>query len=396
MRKLINFITPFIIGVVFLFGLDKFLDSKTDELLREKNLLPIMDDTLSDIKDKGVTANNHFLREKDIMILGSSELSNSTKQHPKYYFNTNRSKNKVFAIGRAYTQTLQDAAILGSMNPNIDNKKVVLLISMQWFMEKDGVTSHHYQSRFSPIQFYRFLDNPKISKQNKIEYAKKSSKLLWGSDEYKAEALYAKLYEPKTFPEKAEKVLLEPYFQGRKYCIALKEKGILYKRLIKLDKKRATKRKRPINWSYERKKAIEDAKKRVGKNPLNIDKYYYKEHFKDGIEQYKGRDKDVNLLTSKEFENYKLMLNVCTDLGIKPVVVLIPSMDKFYNLTGISEKERNQYYDKAQKIAESKGFEVLNLKDKGSDKYYLRDVMHLGTKGWVDVCERLFKIFKEQ
>ncbi len=70
------------------------------------------------------------------MILGSSELSNSTKQHPKYYFNTNRSKNKVFAIGRAYTQTLQDAAILGSMNPNIDNKKVVLLISMQWFMEK--------------------------------------------------------------------------------------------------------------------------------------------------------------------------------------------------------------------------------------------------------------------
>lgn len=89
----------------------------------------------------------------------------------------------------------------------------------------------------------------------------KSSKLLWGSDEYKAEALYAKLYEPKTFPEKAEKVLLEPYFQGRKYCIALKEKGILYKRLIKLDKKRATKRKRPINWSYERKKAIEDAKK---------------------------------------------------------------------------------------------------------------------------------------
>lgn len=51
---------------------------------------------------------------------------------------------------------------------------------------------------------------------------------------------------------------------------------------------------------------------------------------------------------------------------------------------------------KQQKIAESKGFEVLNLKDKGSDKYYLRDVMHLGTKGWVDVCERLFKIFKEQ
>lgn len=89
------------------------------------------------------------------------------------------------------------------------------------------------------------------------------------------------------------------------------------------------------------------------------------------------------------------MLNVCTDLGINPVVVLIPSMDKFYNLTGISEKKEISTTIK-HKIAESKGFEVLNLKDKGSDKYYLRDVMHLGTKGWVDVCERLFKIFKEQ
>lgn len=35
------------------------------------------------------------------------------------------------------------------------------------------------------------------------------------------------------------------------------------------------------------------------------------------------------------------MLNVCIDLGIKLVVVLILSMDKFYNLIGIFEKERN-------------------------------------------------------
>ena len=34
--------------------------------------------------------------------------------------------------------------------------------------------------------------------------------------------------------------------------------------------------------------------------------------------------------------------------------------------------------------------------DEENEKYYLRDVMHLGTKGWVDVCEKLFKEFNQQ
>ena len=152
MKKLIYFIIPLLIGGIFLFGLNKFLDTKISELLKEKDLIPIMNDSLSNIKDKGVIANDYFLERKDIMMLGSSELGHSTKQHPTYYFNTNRSKNGVFTIGRAYTQSLQDATILGSVNPNIKDKKVVLLVSMQWFMDKKGVTPQHYQTRFSPVQ----------------------------------------------------------------------------------------------------------------------------------------------------------------------------------------------------------------------------------------------------
>lgn len=106
MKKLIYFIIPLVVGGIFLFGLNKFLDSKIDYMLKEKDLKPIMNNSLSNIKDKGVIANNYFLQKKDIMMLGSSELGHSTKQHPNYYFNTNRSKNKVITMGehilRAY------------------------------------------------------------------------------------------------------------------------------------------------------------------------------------------------------------------------------------------------------------------------------------------------------
>lgn len=396
MKKLIYFIIPLVVGGIFLFGLNKFLDSKIDYMLEEKDLKPIMNNSLSNIKDKGVIANNYFLQKKDIMMLGSSELGHSTKQHPTYYFNTNRSKNGVITIGRAYTQNLQDTTILGSFDPSIKDKKVVLLVSMQWFMDKEGVTSHHYQTRFSPTQFYAFLNNPDISKENKIKFANRASKLLIGSEEYKSEAVYAKLYSSDTFVSKVEKVLLAPYFEFREDTVKLKEKGMLYERLVNLPDKKALVRGKPINWNKEMDQAIVDAKKRVGKNNLCIDKIYYKKNFGKNLDKVRGKYKDVNLVDSKEFDDYQLTLDVCNDLGIKPVIVLIPGMDKFYNVTGISKDERYEFYNKAGNLAKQHGFDVIDLRSKENEKYYLRDVMHLGTKGWVDVCEKLFKEFNQQ
>lgn len=396
MKKLIYFIIPLVVGGIFLFGLNKFLDSKIDYMLEEKDLKPIMNNSLSNIKDKGVIANNYFLQKKDIMMLGSSELGHSTKQHPTYYFNTNRSKNGVITIGRAYTQNLQDTTILGSFDPSIKDKKVVLLVSMQWFMDKEGVTSHHYQTRFSPTQFYAFLNTPDISKENKIKFANRASKLLIGSEEYKSEAVYAKLYSSDTFVSKVEKVLLAPYFEFREDTVKLKEKGMLYERLVNLPDKKALAPGKPINWDKEMDQAIVDAKKRVGKNNLCIDKIYYKKNFGKNLDKVRGKYKDVNLVDSKEFDDYQLTLDVCNDLGIKPVIVLIPGMDKFYNVTGISKDERYEFYNKAGNLAKQHGFDVIDLRSKENEKYYLRDVMHLGTKGWVDVCEKLFKEFNQQ
>ena len=398
MKKLSYFIIPLMIGGIFLCGLNKFLDKEIDSMLKEKDLMPIMNDALSDVKDKGTIANNHFIEKNNIMMLGSSELSNSTKQHPTYYFNTNRSKNGVVTIGRAYTQSLQDAASLGSFNPDVKDKKVVLLISMQWFMDKNGVTPHHYQTRFSPTQFYEFLSNPKVSQENKDKFATRSSELLADADEYKSEAVYASLYTSDSFVSNIEKVLLKPYFEIRKFAVKLKEKGTLYKQLVVLSpqKDKKPEPKQSIDWKMEKEKAIEDAKKRVGDNDLCIDKIYYEKNFGENLNKVKNKYKDVNLVESKEFDDYQLTLDVCKDLGIEPVVIMLPAMDKFYNVAGISQTERHEFYDKAESIAKSKGFKVMDLRDKENEKYYLRDVMHLGTKGWVDVCEKLYKEFDQK
>ena len=155
---------PVLVAATCVFSLDKYLDYKNNKMMEVKDLYPMLHDTVSLVKDKGVYANNYLAHEGAIMIMGSSELSHSTRQHPDYYFNTGRTKNKAITIGRAYTQSLQHATIVGSLDNDIKNKKVVLLLSMQWFMEKEGVTSDHFLTRFSPsFSINHCIDNSRTT-----------------------------------------------------------------------------------------------------------------------------------------------------------------------------------------------------------------------------------------
>ena len=398
MKKLLYFIIPLIIGVLFAFGLNKFLDHENSKLMREKNLVPLMGEYATDIKGKGVIINNEFLEQDAIMMLGASDLRHATRQHPTRYFNTNRSKNRVFTIGRPFTQELQDAITLGSTDPNIKGKKVVLLESLQWFVHPDGVAPQDFQGRFSPVQFYNFLNNYKISKKNKIELTKKTARLLKGNDEYKSERLYSILYNDSSFIGKIEKVLLYPYFKLREKEVILKEKGLLYKKLKTLKNKTDEDDKlgKPFNWKEEEDLAVKDAKKRVKNAPHKLDKDYYYKTLKPNLSKLKNKYANVNLLDSKEMDDYKYFLSVCKEMDVDLTVVLMPCYPWYYNYAGISQKERFEFYDFVGNLAKKYGFKVMDLRDKEQEDYYLRDVMHLGTRGWLDVSKKLYEQYNEE
>ncbi|WP_024615585.1 D-alanyl-lipoteichoic acid biosynthesis protein DltD [Clostridium sp. Ade.TY] len=398
MKKLLYFIIPLIIGVLFAFGLDKLLDNANNKLMQEKNLVPLMGEYATDIKGKGVIINNEFLNQDAIMMLGASDLRHATRQHPTRYFNTNRSKNKVFTIGRPFTQELQDAITLGSTDPNIKGKKVVLLESLQWFVHPKGVAPQDFQGRFSPVQFYTFLNNPKISKENKIELTKKTARLLKGNDEYKSERLYSILYDDNSFIGKVEKVLLYPYFKLREKEVTLKEKGLLYKKLKTLKNKTEKDEElgKPFNWKSEEALAIKDAKKRVGNAPQKLDKDYYYKTLKPHLSKLKNKYANVNLLKSKEMDDYKYFLSVCKEMGVDLTVVLMPCYPWYYDYAGVSQKERFEFYDVIGNLAKKDGFKVMDLRDKEKEDYYLRDVMHLGTRGWLDVSKKLYEQYNEE
>lgn len=398
MKKLLYFIIPLIIGILFAFGLNKFLDHENEQLMKDKNLIPLMGEYSSNVKDKGVIINNEFLKQDSIMMIGASDLKHVTRQHPTRYFNTNRSKDRIFTIGRPLTQELQDSLILGSTDPNIKGKRVVLLEALQWFVHPNGIGDSSFQGRFSPVQFYTFLNNPKISYDNKKKLTKRTSELLKGSDEFKSERLYSILYNDNSFIGKIEKVLLYPYFKLREKEVILKEKGLLYRKLKTLKNKTDEYNKlgKPFNWEEEETLAIKDAKKRVGNTPHKLDKQYYYKSLKPQLKKLKNIYSKSNLLTAKEMEDYKYFLSVCKEMGVDLTVVLMPCNPWYYDYAGVSQKERFEFYDVIGNLAKKDGFKVIDLRDKEKEDYYLRDVMHLGTRGWLDVSKKLYEQYNEE
>lgn len=133
-------------------------------------------------------------------------------------------------MGRAFVQDLQQATYLGAGNMQ-ENQKVTLLLSMQWFEEKDAVLPYNFAVNFSDTQFYKFLNNPKISEENKQYYCERIYTMLNKAKKYPAEAFYARLYYKPTMLKKSIKLIFEPYYKAKEYLLDIQDKALLYKEL---------------------------------------------------------------------------------------------------------------------------------------------------------------------
>ncbi|MGL4773075.1 MAG: D-alanyl-lipoteichoic acid biosynthesis protein DltD, partial [Clostridium sp.] len=275
MKKLIYVLIPFIIAGIFFIGIDKFLDFKNKELLETKDLESLKDGYKIDAKDKGVLLNQYLSTDDNIMLFGSSELANSLDQSPKNFFPRKEMDKDVVYVGRTFSQHLVQASTIGSMNKDISKGNYAIVVSMQWFDNKNGTYTNDFKSIFSPIQFYKYLNNPKITKEHKIKYAKRIVEILKNQEDSNAEVLYAKSFYEDGLKSKIVKTLLKPYYYMRYRILEVKDKAQLYKELIKLPEKGKSKPLKEINWEEENKKALEQAKKKGLNEKYGINQEYY-------------------------------------------------------------------------------------------------------------------------
>ena len=393
MRKIICAIIPFFVAVISVYFLNSFLDKNIDIMLEKKGLNWASKEYESIYKDQGVMFNNYFADKDYVLLQATSELKVPVPEAPISFFPI-KGMNNVETVGVQGWQCITHAEILGSERTENKNRKVALIVSPQWFYYNKGVPPENFQSSFAPVQFYSFLDNPQITEEHKKQYTSRMADLLRGSVQYFPEKLYSKLYSNNNILYKTIKFAFEPYYFIRKYTVKLKDKGMLYRKLKMLNDKNSEEENiRTVDWTEEFEKAEAEAKSAVTNNEYMVyDDFYNK--YKSDLVKRKDYLEKYNILDSKEYDDYEFYLDVCSDLGIKPYIILSPTNGKWYDELGLKKDRRHEFYEKARKIAEDKGFEVLDYEDKEYTPYFMCDASHFGWEGWLDVDKKLYEHFK--
>lgn len=380
------------IFIIFVISYNKMLD---------KQLALLYKDDVSKYygvaeKDKGLELQQKGISNNNFMLYGSSELVTDIPQNPKNFFPIKDEPFIVNVVGRGHSQNLEHTINFGALSKELSGKKIGLVVSIQWFMEKEGIYPDSFVMNFSELQFYRYMKNESISDDSKTYVAKRIYNLTKDKKDYINPFLYSRLYLGKSIVSKVIKNIFKPYFFFREQELIVNDKVKAIELLksrkpqdIELDKSKQ------IKWNYEEQIAEEMGKKAVTNNEYYINDDYFNKYISPKMDYFNNVYKDVNLKESLENKDFEELLKLCKQLNIKPLIIIAPVNGRFYDYAGLSREARVNYYNTIETMAKNYGFETLNLKEKDYEPYFMVDIMHLGWKGWLNVDERILEYYKK-
>ncbi|MDL2310812.1 D-alanyl-lipoteichoic acid biosynthesis protein DltD [Peptostreptococcaceae bacterium OttesenSCG-928-C18] len=338
------------------------------------------------IRNKGTALLNNSLDKKDLLIMGSSELSSTVEQNIVNLF-PNNEIDKVAAItGSAHVQSLLNAIKLGSLEVDKDNN-VVIIISLQWFLGEE-INYEGFNANFSKLQYYKLMENKNLSDDLKNRIADRVNKLTLNTSENFDINIHSRLYDRPILSK-----LMFPFDKFNKSFLEIKD----YYNSAKLTKERNGAFRKPkidLDWTKLNNRAEEQGSASVSNNDMMVDNYYYEEYLIPILDDVKDSNTNAELLTSNEFADFEILLDLCKELNIKPYFVFTSTNGYYYDYTGLSKEKRHEFYDKVEDLATKRNFDYLDLRDYEYEKYFYKDVMHLGWKGWLYISENIIEHFK--
>jgi len=336
-------------------------------------------------------------KEDNLLIFGSSELGSLVESfHPSYLFQGKKDGFQVNIIGRGYTQSIIHSVNFGALGSKIKGKKVVFILSPQWFSEI-GIEYKGFGVNFSKYQFYSLMFNESIDKAIKIRTAKRIGKLAGEAGELGDIKTFCDLYSADNIISNMVLTFLTPYYKFDNYLLSINDLIKTEKILKSYDGKaeNLTASSTMFNWDEEKNKAAEAGKKEATNNEFFIEDGYYDTYIKASVGNLKNSYKNISFSVSPEYDDLKLFLDMCKSLDVKPLVVSVPVNGKWYDYCGFDKKDREDYYKRINQMVSSYGFEIADFSGHEYDDYFLKDIMHLGWKGWVYVDEAIDKYYNE-
>lgn len=327
-----------------------------------------------------------------IPVFGSSELRHG--QNSGFHANTifrNSDIEPVF-IGEAGYQCLNQAIMVGSLGDKLAGRKVVLVVSPQWFKKK-GVTKNSFGNSFSEDDFIAFLQDKslsdktrnyiikraeKLSKGNKILLRKIRNDVRWYSDDKLSafdsleKDIHTYMVHDKAITGLEIRMLLKGASGGPETSDGVS---------ISQD-----------TWDNLYLKAEKKGEKVATGNAFGMSDRVYNKTFKSMLKSGKAKNPEYEA-DSIELRDLECFLQVCQENNIQPLVVMQPFNGYWYDAVGMDKNQRNDIYKAVSDVTAKYQVAYADMSEHEYDQYYFEDNSHPALKGLVNLNETIYKFY---
>ncbi|AFQ43751.1 D-alanyl-lipoteichoic acid biosynthesis protein DltD [Desulfosporosinus meridiei] len=333
-----------------------------------------------------------------IPMYGSSEMSMINNYHPAKVL-TPETGVTPFLIGRGGTQTIINVLNLASLE-DLRGKKIAIFITPQWF-GPGGISQSTFEGNFSALHAYNMFFSSDISPSLKRQIAER---ILNFPEAYKEYPYLKNMLENEinsSIMAKVNKTL--DWLPARMEYSALEVRDffkVIWQVKDLADKQVARYSAKAANppemeWSRLREEAKVDAIKSTDNNPFKMDNKFYQEYLLPKLKESKDSDKHDLNLSSPEYNDLKLLMQVLKEKGAKPLFVIIPMNGRWYDYAGLDRLQREQCYQKLAALVQAEGYPLADFSSHEYEDYYLKDLWHLAWIGWVDVDQKLYEFYRQ-
>ena len=388
MIRLKAFLISIILVLITLVILDMTLLKKIENYYKTNDNSVRYSTSFEKYKSRDIIVEN--MTPRTPLLLGSSELTTTINEnyHPKKIFNYE--DFNIMQVGVGNSQNIIHAATIGSIGDDVRNNEIVMIQSIQWFDNKNGILKDAFLSRISSEHVYNTMRNDKISYQTKEKFINRVIELSASNKELNKKYKSYKRY----FLKDKGNGVTEEFLKLDNYFYVLKNKLNFYKNKGKENYPVSGENTPNYNWGELEKQVTEEAKERTNNNDYQIDNSYYDKYIRAKYDQLKNISKNTKYDDSKEYEDLDILLSIVKDLNLNIKFAILPAHGKWSDYTGIGSEKRQVAYNKLKEIAKKNNIEVMDYSSKEYEDYYMYDAMHLGWRGWIDFERDLYKLKK--
>lgn len=327
--------------------------------------------------------NPHYLP-----MYGSSELSRLDQFHPSNYFKVNQAGFTPFLVGRGGTESLIHFLNFSEHTNQLKGKKIVFVLSPQWFQPK-GADESHFVPNYSSLQGYDLAFNQKLDPKLKKLAIKRLLHYTPVRDDQMLSTLYrAELSNNQWLQQKAAMVRPFAYV----YRNMLEKKDLYYTLAGGVPRHRvispAVKQK---SWEQLNAEADMLGRHQANNNPFYVVNSQYNK-LKARVPALKNYKQGASYGKSVEYHDFQLVLDLLKESGAQPLFISVPVNGPWYDYTGFPKSGRIAYYKRIKQQIEAEGFQVADFSAHEYDPYFMKDTIHIGWKGWV-YTDRAIKDF---